>query len=113
MRGDCYGLTPEDLDIIVAAITALPQIKKVILFGSRAKGNYKAGSDVDLAIEAAGDSHRVAIRLAEKLNEESPLPYLFDVIDVAGITEQPLVEHIRRVGITIYQQRDRLGCETG
>lgn len=63
----------------------------MILFGSRAKGNYKAGSDVDLAIEADGDSHRTAIRLAEKLNEESPLPYLFDVIDVAGITEQPLI----------------------
>jgi len=105
MRADRYGLTEKDFDTIIAAITSVSEIKKVILFGSRAKGNYRPGSDVDLAIEADGDSHRVAIHLAAKLNEESPLPYMFDVIDADGITEQPLIEHIRRVGEPIYQKK--------
>lgn len=105
MRAYRYGLTEEDLDTIIVAIASMPEIKKVILFGSRAKGNYRPGSDVDLAIEADGDSHRVAILLAAKLNEESPLPYMFDVIDADGITEQPLIEHIKRVGELIYQKK--------
>lgn len=102
MNTPSYGLSPNDMALIVAAIKTFPDIRKAILFGSRAKGNYKPGSDVDLAIEAEGDSYRTAISLAAKLNEETPLPYMFDVVDVNSITEQPLLEHIARVGQIIY-----------
>jgi len=99
---DC-GLTPEDMALIIDAIKSFPKIRKVILFGSRAKGNYKPGSDVDLAIEAGHNGHSIATSLAAILNEESLLPYMFDVVDLPSITEQSLVEHIQRVGRVVYQ----------
>ncbi|MBE0492396.1 MAG: nucleotidyltransferase domain-containing protein [Sulfurospirillum sp.] len=67
-------------------------IKECIVFGSRAKGNYKKGSDVDLAIK--GDEKR----LSYLLNEESNLIYYFDVCNIEQIKNQKLKEHIQRVG---------------
>ncbi|MDF1579409.1 MAG: nucleotidyltransferase domain-containing protein [Desulfuromonadales bacterium] len=101
---DC-GLTAEDMAVIVAAIKSFPDVRKVILFGSRAKGSYRPGSDIDLAIEAGHSGHSTAIRLAAKLNEESSLPYMFDVVDLSGIAEESLLEHIQRVGKVIYQRQ--------
>ena len=45
------GLTHEDIQLIVNEISAYKEIKKAVIFGSRAKGNYKHGSDVDICIE--------------------------------------------------------------
>lgn len=97
-----YGLSRNDMDMIIAVIMSFPKISKVTLFGSRAKGNYKPGSDVDLAIEAGPNGHSIATHLAAKLNEDSPLPYMFDVIDLSTITEKALLEHIQRVGKVIF-----------
>ena len=49
-----YGLLPADLEVIVNTLQAYPQIEKALIFGSRAKGNYKPGSDVDIAIVGVG-----------------------------------------------------------
>jgi predicted nucleotidyltransferase len=67
-------------------------VDKLIVFGSRAKGNYKKGSDVDLAI--IGNEKK----LSYYLNEETNLPYFFDVINLQKITNKNLIEHIKRVG---------------
>jgi predicted nucleotidyltransferase len=97
-----YGLTDRDLNLIIDAAMAFPQISQLILFGSRAKGTYKPGSDVDLAIKGEYASYDTAVRLAEVLNEEKPLPYFFDVLLYEGIKEPRLVEHIDRIGAVIY-----------
>ncbi|WP_367026739.1 nucleotidyltransferase domain-containing protein [Methylococcus sp. ANG] len=99
-----YGLRDSDLALIVDAIEAFPEIERVLLFGSRAEGNFKTGSDVDLAIQGKAVGHESAVRLAGVLNEEKPLPYYFDVLDYAAITEPGLLEHIDRVGIVIYER---------
>ena len=86
-----YGLTAEELNQIVTVLRQA-HVKKAILFGSRAKGTHKTGSDVDIAV--FGDEKKIA----EILNEETNLPYFFDVINMETITSQNLREHIRRVG---------------
>lgn len=70
-------------------------VSKSIIFGSRAKNTYKKGSDVDIAI--VGDERR----LSYILNEESNLPYYFDVINLEKIKNENLIEHINRVGKSI------------
>ena len=70
-------------------------VDKIIVFGSRAKGNYKKGSDVDLAI--IGDEKKLSYYLNEKTN----LPYFFDVINLKKITNKNLIAHIKRVGKNI------------
>ena len=86
-----YGLKKKEL-IEIKQILARHHIEKAILFGSRAKGGYTAGSDVDLAV--IGDEKQ----LSDALNEESHLVYYFDVVNLEKIQNQKLKEHIRRVG---------------
>lgn len=97
-----YGLRDRDLELIVEAGKAFPEIKQMVLFGSRAKRTHKPGSDVDLAIKGKGVTYDTALRLAEVLNEEKPLPYFFDVLRYESIAEPRLVEHIDRVGVVLY-----------
>lgn len=74
------------------------------MFGSRAKGNYKTGSYVDLAIKGDRLTYEITARFADCLNEEKPLPYFFDVVYYAAIAEPKLKEQIDRVGMRIYIQ---------
>jgi predicted nucleotidyltransferase len=70
-----YGLRHDELDTIKSTLKELA-VQKIVIFGSRAKGNYKKGSDVNLAI--IGDEKKAAYLL----NEETNLPYFFDVINL-------------------------------
>ena len=96
------GLSEETLTAIVSAIAQFREIESAVLYGSRAKGNYRGGSDVDLAIKGGQVSDATIKRLSDILNEELPLPYFFDVIHFEAITSTDLVAHINRVGNVIY-----------
>ncbi len=82
----------------------IPAIEKVILFGSRAKGNYKDGSDIDLAILGKNCTPSLAMEINVKLNEGLPIPYFVDVIDYLSLQHPDLKEHIDRVGIEFYKK---------
>lgn len=98
------GLLASDVHLIVSAAEALPEICQLILFGSRAKGTHKPGSDVDLAIKGEAVTYETAVTLADRLNEEIPLPYFFDVVDYASISEPQLIGHIGRVGKLLFDR---------
>lgn len=97
-----FGISNHTYQLMRQSFHALPQIEKVILFGSRAKGNYKNGSDIDLAIIGTKCTPDVAIKLHITLNEELPIPYMVDVIDYTSLQQAELKEHIDRVGIEFY-----------
>lgn len=99
-----YGLLDRDMMHILAAVQSLPEISQLVLFGSRAKGTHKTASDVDLAIKGAAVTYETALKLAEILNEEKPLPYFFDVVHYEAIKEPRLIEHIDRVGVVLYSK---------
>ncbi len=99
---DPYGLTQSDLAHIQAAIDQFDDIAEVVLFGSRAKGNYKPGSDVDLAIRGDRITPRTIAQLADCLNEKQPLPYFFDLLHYDSLENLSLIDHIDRVGVVIY-----------
>jgi uncharacterized protein len=98
------GLLDRDLRLIREAANTLPEIRQIILFGSRAKGTQKTGSDVDLAIKGEAVSYATALRLADLLNEEQPLPYFFDVLNYHSISEPELKDHIDRVGVILFEK---------
>lgn len=97
-----FGLQCRDLAEITRILQKFPAIEEAIIFGSRAKGNFKTGSDVDLAIKGLDISHEVVSSLSYILNEESAMPYFFDIVHFETISEKELTEHIRRVGQCIY-----------
>ena len=99
-----FGLLSRDEKNILDALSKFDEIEEAIVFGSRAIGNYKAGSDVDLALKGALGSDLI-IQVSESLNEDYPLPYFFDVIDYNRITNEALKSHIDAYGKTIYSKK--------
>ena len=98
-----FGLTQDSLEQIIQILQAFPAVEKAVIFGSRAKGTNKRGSDVDIALIGSNLEPYVT-QISYRLNEESLLPYFFDVVDYASITHQALKEHIDRVGMLFYER---------
>lgn len=93
-----FGLDPDTLRNIREGIRKLPQIEKVILYGSRAKGNYHTGSDIDLTLYGKNLTLNNSVYPLMDELEELYLPYTFDISIFDHIDNQDLVEHINRVG---------------
>lgn len=99
-----FGILDSDLDYIVNTIKQFKEIEKAVIFGSRAKGNYKPGSDIDIAIYGEDIDFDVLSKLHSMLEDEGPLPYFFDIIDYTHLNHKELKEHIDRVGKIIFQK---------
>ena len=99
-----FGLLESDIEYIVATIKKISEIDKAVIFGSRAKGNYKPGSDIDIAIYGENITFDILSRLHSALEDESPMTYFFDVVDFTGLSQKEIKEHIERVGIVIYER---------
>lgn len=97
-----FGLIDSDLHYINVALAKFEAIEYGIIFGSRAMGNYKSGSDIDIAIKGQGITPKTLYKLSDLLNEEYPLPYFFDIIHYEGISNIDLKNHIDREGKIIY-----------
>lgn len=101
-----YGLEPEQVKAI-QALASFPEVEQAVLFGSRAKGNYKPGSDIDLTLKGKPLKFDDLLALYNRL-EQHDLPYTFDLANYATIKEPDLVAHINRVGQVFYTKaRDK------
>ncbi len=98
-----FGLLERDIVYIKKAISQFNEIEKVIIFGSRAIGNYKKGSDIDLAIIGKRVTRKTILRLNEDLNEVYPLPYFFDIVHYNSLSNEELKSHIDTQGKLIYE----------
>lgn len=98
------GLRQNELDLICSVFPKYTEIIEVIVFGSRAKGNYRFNSDIDLAVKSLNNDLQVSA-LAQDLNE-LPLPYKFDIQSLSSIKNFLLLDHIKRVGKVIYDSEN-------
>jgi predicted nucleotidyltransferase len=99
-----FGLTDADIKLITAVFQSYIDIEKAIIFGSRAMGNYKSGSDVDLALQGTDVTDALANAINIALNERSPLPYKFDVVAYTKKLSVDLKTHIDTYGKVLYQK---------
>jgi predicted nucleotidyltransferase len=97
-----YGLLDRDLNYILCALSKFPEIDKAVIFGSRAIGNYKKASDIDLAIMGSEITSDILAELCDCLNEEYPIPYFFDLLRYESISNENLKKHINDYGKVIY-----------
>jgi len=81
-----FGLIDRDRKYINNAFAQFDEIEVGIIYGSRAMGNYKKGSDVDVAIKGSEITSKTLYQLSDLLNEEYPLPYFFDLIHYDDIS---------------------------
>ncbi len=98
-----YGLTERDMKTLEGIFLKYPEVREVRLFGSRAKGNFKHGSDIDLAVMDKEIDSKTISNLSFDF-EESSLPYTVDVINFSTLKHQEFIEHIDRVGIVFYER---------
>jgi predicted nucleotidyltransferase len=101
-----FGLLDRDVYYILAALRKFPEIERVIIFGSRALGNYKKGSDIDLVLIGEGITNKTIYEFHDLLSEEYPLPYFFDIVLYHQINNEKLLEHIDKYGIEIYRNSE-------
>lgn len=98
-----FGLLDSDFEFLSNLFQKYASINEVIIFGSRAKGNYKNGSDVDLAIKSITIENQEINEIDNELNENSNLPYKFDIVHYEKIQTPEFKEHIDRVGKVIFK----------
>lgn len=99
-----FGLQETTIQKICGVLAKFPQVEKAVLYGSRAKGNYKNGSDIDLTLfGGAGLTLNVLYKIMDEL-DDLLLPYTIDLSIVSQISDPDVVEHIQRVGMTFYEK---------
>ena len=99
------GLPEITCVVIQNILEKYPMIEKAVLYGSRAKGNYKPGSDIDLTLLGDALDYQILSAVACELDESS-IPYTVDLSWFEEIENPVLIEHIQRVGIIFYQTKD-------
>lgn len=100
-EGRNYGLPQEMIDAMGTVFHNHADVLKVILYGSRAKGTFRAGSDIDLTMVAPEGTTKTLNRIMTEL-DDLLLPYEIDLSLYHQIDNQDLLQHIQRVGKVIY-----------
>jgi predicted nucleotidyltransferase len=98
-----FGLSDKIFGIIISTFSSNKNIESAILFGSRAKGTYKPGSDIDIVIKGTDLTIDDIIKL-QNIFDELDQVYTFDILIFQDITEPALLNHIERAGIEIFRR---------
>jgi uncharacterized protein len=97
------GLSDAELQTLRAVFARFPEIEEVILFGSRASGTHRPSSDIDLAIKGKSITLDTLAKLRYILEEETNLPYFFDVLIYNRVENEALKKAIDEGGEEIFR----------
>ncbi len=98
-----YGLNENTIQKIRNVFTMFPEVEETILFGSRANGKFKPGSDIDLTLKGADVNLSIVNKISMEL-DELLLPYTIDLSIYHQIGNTDLIDHIERVGVVFYKK---------
>ena len=96
-----FGLKEATIQKMCGVFAAHPQVDEAVLYGSRAKGTYRNGSDIDLTLRGPDLDMTVLYRLLQEI-DDLMMPYTVDLSISDHIRDSDLVEHVQRVGVTFY-----------
>ncbi len=99
-----FGLSDKVINEIQGVLRKHSEVEKVLIFGSRAKGNYRPGSDIDLAVIGKGVDYNLLLKIGCEIDDLEML-YGVDLIDYQSKQSTPIGEHIDRVGKVFYQKK--------
>jgi predicted nucleotidyltransferase len=98
-----FGLTQKTIDKINTVFDSHSDIREVIIYGSRAKGNFREGSDIDITLKGKNISSTTLLKINQQIDDLNTL-YLFDVSIFEKLESKDFIEHIDRVGKTFYKK---------
>ncbi len=96
-----FGLDDVTIEQLSKVFERNPKVDKALIFGSRAKGNYREDSDIDIALKGNNITLTDVLQLSSSL-EDTGVAYKIDLVAYDSIKEPALVEHINRMGIEFY-----------
>ncbi|WP_297324282.1 nucleotidyltransferase domain-containing protein [Nitrosomonas sp.] len=96
-----FGLSSTTLDKLNSVFAQHPAINSVLIYGSRVKGNYRAGSDIDLTIKGDEIPFAEFIHIENQI-DDLMLPYTVDLSQYHLLENTDLIAHIDRIGVAIY-----------
>ncbi len=98
-----FGLSDKVIEEIQDVFRRHIEVEKVLIFGSRAKGNYRVGSDIDLAVIGNNIDYRLILKIGCEI-DSLELLYGIDLLDYQSKKNTPIGEHIDRVGQIFYER---------
>lgn len=98
-----FGLSERAIKTITDILAKYPEVEQAIIYGSRAKGNYREGSDIDLTFKGQDLTYDIIKCIWGDL-DDSDSPYLFDLSIYSQLTNSNFIEHIDRIGKIFYQR---------
>lgn len=98
-----FGLSEKAIKTIVDILAKYPEVETAIIYGSRAKGNYREGSDIDLTFKGQSLTVDTLFKIANDL-DDSDSPYLFDLSIYHQLENPNSIDHINRIGKVFYQK---------
>ena len=98
-----FGLPDNTIEKIKSVFASFPEVEEVVLYGSRAKGNFRPGSDIDLTLKGAALNHSFLSKISLNL-DDLLLPYTFDLSIYHQLQSPEFLDHIHRVGVVFYQR---------
>ena len=107
-----FGLTQSQIDAIGQVCARHPFVEELVIYGSRAKGNYKPGSDIDLTIIGSGIEYSERLKIESEL-DDLLLPYKIDLSVFNEIGDPDLIDHIQRVGKIFWGATAEKNAERG
>ena len=96
-----FGLSDTVIKELQDVFRQYANITKVLIFGSRSKGNYRAGSDIDLAVIGTNIDYRQLLEIQTQIDDLEML-YSIDLLNYDSKVVTPLGDHMDRVGQVFY-----------
>ncbi|MCB1934994.1 MAG: nucleotidyltransferase domain-containing protein [Nitrosomonas sp.] len=98
-----FGLSAATLEKLNSVFAQHTAIDTVLIYGSRAKGNYRTGSDIDLTIKGDEIPFTEFMQIEDQI-DDLMLPYTVDLSQYRQLENTDLIAHIDRVGVVIYRK---------
>ena len=98
-----FGLSDNEIDALRLTFASFPEVKEAIIYGSRARGNYRVSSDIDITLKGEELTYTQLALLDEKI-DLLYLPYFVDISLFDSLKDSNLVENIVRDGQVFYQR---------
>lgn len=96
------GITEQQLQKIHAVLSKYKEVETVVIYGSRAKGNFRPGSDIDLCFKGPKVSQQTILKIGTDL-DDTLLPFKFDISSYNDLDNKDLIDHINRVGKIFFE----------
>lgn len=99
-----WGLSDNAISTINSVFKKFPTVEKAVLYGSRAKGNFRKGSDIDLTLFGRDLNYEILSKIRMEF-DDSDLPYKFDISIFSQLEDPDFIDHIKRVGVVFYEKK--------